>query len=91
MVQLRRVRNFKLVFHLWSGEQTLNRRRVSLEHLPPARGVRLHAMESPMSTFDAPETPTIYFHVRDMTSERSADAVMGALMQGADPLQPPEE
>lgn len=34
-----------------------------------------------MSPFHAPDRPQIFFHVRDMTSARSADVVMGALMR----------
>lgn len=34
-----------------------------------------------MSTFHTPEKRQIFFHVKDMTSERSADAVRGALME----------
>jgi copper chaperone CopZ len=34
-----------------------------------------------MSTFHTLEKPQISFHVKDMTSERSADAVVGALMK----------
>ena len=34
-----------------------------------------------MLTAPAPERPQIFFHVRDMTSLQSADAVKGALMR----------
>jgi copper chaperone CopZ len=37
-------------------------------------------MELPMSTFPALGKAQIFFHVKDMTSARSADAVRGALM-----------
>ena len=33
-----------------------------------------------MPPFHVPDRPQIFFHVRGMTSARSADAVMGALM-----------
>lgn len=75
------MQHFKPRFHLCPGEQTLNHRRLSLQHPLPARGPRVDAMESPMSTLDTSEKPKIYFHVKDMTSARSADAVMGALKE----------
>ena len=34
-----------------------------------------------MPPFHVPDRPQIFFHVRGMTSARSADAVMGALMR----------
>ena len=34
-----------------------------------------------MSPFHTPDRPQIFFHVRDMTSPQSVDAVMDALMR----------
>ena len=34
-----------------------------------------------MPTFYGPERPQIFFHVKDMTSERSADAIRGAVLE----------